>query len=159
MSWALVPEHRQGSWKGSVVFTVINHSPELSCPTRTFPVAPSLSHPEKQMVTVLPCACRAASQITRGCEWKKSGLFSFQILQESSRIHLRLSTDGEKIHYLLQFGKSERGRGTRARAVILPWGCSSKDVAPTEVLKEMACFNTSFGFKFLWNWLLWLLTS
>lgn len=62
----LVPEQRQGNWRGFVVLTVINHSPELNCLTRTFLAALLLSHPEKQMVALLPCVCRNASQITQG---------------------------------------------------------------------------------------------
>jgi len=57
----LVPEQRQGNWRGFVVLTVINHSPELNRLTRTLLAALSLSHPEKQMLAVLPCICRNAS--------------------------------------------------------------------------------------------------
>lgn len=159
MSWTLAPEQRQGSWRGFVVFTVINHSPELCCPTRTFLVAPSLSHPEKQMVTVLPCACRAAARITWECEWGCQACSASRFYKNHQEFSLDFPQMEEKIHYLLQFGKSERGRGTQARAVILPWGCSNKDVAPAEVLKEVARFNTSFSFQLLWNWLLWFLMS
>lgn len=151
----LVPEQRQGNWRGFVVLTVINHSPELNCLTRTFLAALLLSHPEKQMVALLPCVCRNASQITQGvfrmCVYvEKSGLLSFQILQESARIQIVLSTEGEK-NYLLLFGKCKRVRGTQASAVILPFGCTSKNIASAEVLKGMTCFSTSFGYKFLWN--------
>lgn len=66
MSWTLVPEQRQGSWTGFVVFAVINHSPELSYSTRTFLVAPSLSHPEKQMARALPCTAEPHHKLHRG---------------------------------------------------------------------------------------------
>lgn len=153
----LVPEQRQGNWGGFVVLTSINHSPEQNRPTRTFFASLLLSHPKKQMVAVLPCICKNASQITRGlCSGvcvQNSGLLSFQILQVSARIQIALSVEGEKNCYLLLFGKCERGRGTWASAVILPLGCTSENIASTEVFKEITCFSTSFGHKFLWNWL------
>lgn len=157
----LVPEQLQGNWRGFVVLTVINHSPELKCLTRTFLEALSLSHPEKQMVSVLPCICRKASQITRGvcsgvCVWKSQPCSAFRFYKNRQESGLHFPWKGKKkkkIHYLLLFGKCKRGRGTRASTAILPLGCTSENIASAEVLKEITCFSTSFGYKFLWNWL------
>lgn len=113
-------------------------------------MALSLSHPEKQMVVVFPCIGTTASQITQGVCVEKSALLRFQALQESARIWVTLYAEGEKIPYLLLFGPCERRRGS---AAILPLGCTNKDIASAQVLKETACFSTSFGHKFLRIWL------
>ena len=154
----LVPEQRQCNWRGFVVLTVINHSRELSCLTRTFLMALLLSHPEKQMVAVLPCICRNASQITWGvcsgvCVWKSQACSAFRFYKNRQEFGLHFPRKGKKIRYLLLFGKCESGRGMRASTAILPLGCTSKDIASAEVLKGITCFSTSFGCKFLWNWL------
>lgn len=153
----LVPEQRQGNWRGFVVLTVINHSPELNCLTRTFLAALLLSHPEKQMVALLPCVCRNASQITQGVFSDVCVCGKVRLAQLSNFTRIGRNSDytfhgrGKEFCYLLLFGKCKRVRGTQASAVIPSFGCTSKNIASAEVLKGMTCFSTSFGYKFLWN--------
>lgn len=132
--------------------------PQTEPPHQNSPHSSFALPSEKQMVAALPCLCRNASQITwglcsgrRGCKIQACSAFRFY--KNLLEFGLHFPQKGKKLHYLLLFGKCKRGRGTRASAVILPLGCTSENIASTEVLKEITCFSTSFGYKFLWNWL------
>lgn len=148
----LVPEQRQGNWRGFVILTAINHSPALNWLTRTFLPALSLSRLEKQMVAILPLHLQRCIMNYMGCVLLrvcggKPGLLSFQILQEWARIQITLSVKGKKnIQCLLQFGKCERGMGTWASTVIFLLGLYHQEY----------CFHRSFNRNNLFQHFIWL---
>lgn len=148
----LVPEQLQGSWRGFVVLTVINHSPELNCLTRTFLEALSLSHPEKQMVSVLPCICRNASQITRGvclgvCVWKSQPCSAFRFYKNRQESGLHFLWKGKKKNPLFAaVWQMQEGKGHAGQHCNPPLGLHQQEY----------CFRRSFERNNLFQHFIWL---
>lgn len=132
----LVPEQRQGNWRGFVILTAINHSPTLNWLTRTFLPALSLSRLEKQMVAILPLHLQRCITNYMGCVLlrvcgEKPGLLSFQILQESARIQITLSVKGKKYQFFAAVWQMRERNGYLGQHSDLPpWAVPLRVLLP-----------------------------
>lgn len=147
----LVPEQHQGNWRGFVVLAVINHSPELNCLTRTFLAALLLSHPEKQMVAVLPCVCRNASRITQGVfsdvyVWKSQACSAFKFYKNRQEFRLYFPRKGKRILLFAAVWQMQEGEGH-----------SKQRCDPSLWLHQQEyCFRRSFKRNNLFQHFIWL---